>query len=182
MGYSKGTILIPSVTGDVTIFVTAERPLACTNVARTGIDKRGAIYNGGLGYKDDTDIDSSGNDRTNSRFTATGFIAIAPGVAHILRFGGTVQPDWNEYGHSLCTYDKNFNLIKATGYSNWATGGNYVPNMSSEDGCTYRMDLPVGLMTSNVAYIRVSVKTTASGTAVTGGGEGLIIALDQSIY
>lgn len=181
MGYSKGIISIPSVTGDITIYVTAEKPLACTNVARTGIDTSGALYNG-CGYKDDTDIDSSGNARENTRFTATGFIAITPGVAHILRFGGTAQPDWNEYGHSLCSYDSSFNLIKATGYSNWTTGGDYLPTVSSEDGCTYRLDLPVGFVTSNVAYIRVSVKTTASGTAVTGGGAGLIIALDESIY
>lgn len=181
MGYSKGVISIPSVTGDITIYVTAERPLACTNVARTGISASGALYNG-VGYKDDTDIDSNGNDRTYSRFTATGFIAITPGVEHILRFGGTAQPDWNEYGHSLCTYDSSFNLIRATGYSNWATGGDYQPNMSTESGCTYKMTLPPGLITSKVAYIRVSVKTTASGTAVTGGGAGLIISLDEAIY
>lgn len=181
---SKGAIAITEVTGNVVITAIAIIPYTCKNVAHTSIGTDGQLYNG-TGYKDNTKLGSGGAEASYERYTTTGYIAVTPGVAHILRFGGTAQPDWNEYGHYFVTYDSSFNVITERGYAAWNIGGDYGIAMSTEDGCTYKMTLPSGLITSKTAYIRLSVKTTPSSVpaeAVTGAGAGLVIALDEKLY
>lgn len=182
---TKGVIAINKITGQVVITAIAIKPYVCKNVARTGIDTSRQIYNNGLGYKDSISLGSGGTERSYDRFTTTGYIAVAPNAAHVLRFGGTAQSSWNTYGHYLCTYDSNFKLLREVGYANWNAGGDYSPTIVQESGCTYRMNLPSGLIYSSVAYIRLSVQTTpdsVSSAYDTGHGAGLVISLDQSIY
>lgn len=181
---SKGAIAITEVTGNIVITAIAIMPYTCKNVARTGIGTDGQLYNG-TGYKDNTKLGDGGALTSFERYTTTGYIKVTPGTAHILRFGGTVQPNWNEYGHYLVTYDSSFKVVRECGYGVWSIGGDYQPAMSTEDGCTYKMSLPSGLITSKVAYIRLSVKTTlgsVSAAYVTGAGAGLVIALDEKLY
>lgn len=181
---SKGAIAIAAVTGNLIITAIAIMPYTCKNVARTGIGTDKNLYNG-KGYKDNIKLGSGGAESTYERYTTTGYIAVTPGVAHTLRLGGTAQPDWNEYGHYFVTYDSNFNLVSERGYAAWNIGGDYGIAISTESDCTYKMTLPSGLITSKVAYIRLSVKTTPSSVpaeAVTGAGAGLVIALDEKLY
>ena len=71
---NTGKITIASVTGDISITAAEVAPTySVTNVMTSSIDNTGAVYNGGLGYKDGAYL--SGNDtNTDASYFATGFI------------------------------------------------------------------------------------------------------------
>lgn len=84
--YSDGVIAIPNVTGDITIIVTAiEQAVSYTNRIPLSVEiTSDAIYNNGLGYMQDTRLNSSGtttdisSSSTNRMFT-TGLLPLKKG-------------------------------------------------------------------------------------------------------
>lgn len=92
MAYSKISIAIPEVTGDIVINVTTEAAVAAyTNQIPISTDTDGSIFNG-VGYKQDYRINSSGTvaDKASGGITtdcfATGFIPVKGG--DVIRFSG----------------------------------------------------------------------------------------------
>lgn len=102
--YKDGSIVIPQVTGNVEITVTAvEQVAGYTNQIPLSTDAEGAVYNGGLGYKTSSRINSSHNvveltSGTNPAFT-TGRIPCQAG--DVIRLKNCwIDPDGSpaEYG------------------------------------------------------------------------------------
>ena len=88
--YKDGTIQIPKVTGNITVTVTAAESASNYNNKVPGsTDGNGQPYNG-VGYADNTRLNSSGGTVGYSGSTATGFIEVSPG--DVVRFTGVA---WN---------------------------------------------------------------------------------------
>lgn len=85
--YKDGVIAIPNVTGDLEIAVTAVKSApSYINQIPLSTDSNGAIYNGGLGYKNGFRISSSGGESANASSFITGFIPVKAG--DVIRFSG----------------------------------------------------------------------------------------------
>lgn len=85
--YNDGVITIPNVTGDLDITVTAVKSApSYINQIPLSTDSNGAIYNGGLGYKNGFRISSSGGEKANASSFVTGFIPVKAG--DVIRFSG----------------------------------------------------------------------------------------------
>ena len=88
--YKDGTIQIPKVTGNITVTVTAAESASNYNNKVPGsTDGNGQPYNG-VGYADNTRLNSSGGTVGYSGSTATGFFEVSPG--DVVRFTGVA---WN---------------------------------------------------------------------------------------
>ena len=71
---NTGKISIASVTGDISITAAEMAPVySVTNIMASSIDNTGAVYNGGLGYKDGAYL-SSNDVGTDASYFASGFI------------------------------------------------------------------------------------------------------------
>lgn len=85
--YNDGVITIPNVTGNLEITVTAVKSaLNFINQIPLSTDSSGAIYNGGLGYKNGFRLSSSGAEKENASSFVTGFIPVRGG--DVIRFSG----------------------------------------------------------------------------------------------
>ena len=85
--YNDGVITIPNVTGNLEITVTAVKSaLSYINQIPLSTDSNGAIYNGGLGYKNGFRLNSSGEEKGNASSFVTGFIPVKAG--DVIRFSG----------------------------------------------------------------------------------------------
>lgn len=108
MAYSKVSIAIPEVTGDIVINVTTESAVAgYTNQIPISTDTDGSIFNG-VGYKQGYRINSSGNVATaaSAEITfdcfCTGFIPVKGG--DVIRFSGAYV-EGNNSGTDSCYYN-----------------------------------------------------------------------------
>lgn len=77
--YNNGNINIPVITGDITITITAVKPITYTNQITISTDENGNIYNNGLGYKDGYRLNSGGTEAALAGAVATGFIPVTAG-------------------------------------------------------------------------------------------------------
>ena len=85
--YKDGVIAIPNVTGNLEITVTALKSAPnFINQIPLSTDLNGAIYNGGLGYKNGFRLSSSGEEKANASSFVTGFIPVKAG--DVIRFSG----------------------------------------------------------------------------------------------
>ena len=85
--YKDGVIAIPNVTGNLEIAVTAVKSApSYINQIPLSTDSSGAIYNGGLGYKNGFRLSSSGEEKANAASFVTGFIPVKAG--DVIRFSG----------------------------------------------------------------------------------------------
>lgn len=85
--YKDGIIAIPNVTGNLEIAVTAVKSApSYINQIPLSTDSSGAIYNGGLGYKNGFRLSSSGGEKANASSFVTGFIPVKAG--DVIRFSG----------------------------------------------------------------------------------------------
>lgn len=173
---SNGKINIAKVTGNVVITATASRSYNCTNQVSISIDSTGAVYNDGLGYKDNYVLSSSSGaeSTTSSQFTVTGFIPVKQG--DIIRFGGSAAGrDYTEYGWVICSYDSSFNyLLGRKGTQFDAVGG-----VTTEADGVLCFTPNVYTVTTATSYIRLSCRTGDSGS--TANGAGLIVTINEEI-
>ena len=141
--YSGGTIAIPRVTGNIEIMVTAvAQAPSYTNVIPTSQEVASPeVYNGGLGYKQDTRINSShvavavATTSANRLFT-TGLIPVSAG--DVIRFKNCwIDPDGTTYpqspgGCNILCYDSSKSLLSGATWLTFAAASDKFANIESD--------------------------------------------------
>ena len=141
--YSGGTIAIPRVTGNIEIMVTAvAQAPSYTNVIPTSQEVASSeVYNGGLGYKQDTRINSShvavavATTSANRLFT-TGLIPVSTG--DVIRFKNCwIDPDGTTYpqtpgGCNILCYDSSKSLLSGATWLTFAAASDKFANIESD--------------------------------------------------
>lgn len=175
-GEHRWMIEIPNVSGDIYITGVVTKPLNYTNQVPISIDSSGAVYNGGLGYKDMYTLSSSGVEGAATvQFTVTGFIPIQKG--DVIRIGGSgASRDYTEYSTRLCFYDSSFSFKINRNGDAWSAAC----AMTTEDDGTVVLTPNDYCYSSDTSYIRISVRTNVSGTTGANGA-GLIVTINQEI-
>ena len=124
--YSNGKISIPAVTGALEIVVTAVESVPdYTNQIPISTDASGNIYNG-VGYKNNTALNGTGQDQVKANIMATGFLhapqpssdALGGAVIHI----ANTQMDLNADNDTrIALYDSNKSNLSVKYASNMVT-------------------------------------------------------------
>lgn len=174
-GEHRWRIGIPDVSGDIYITGVVTKPLTYTNQVPISIDSSGAVYNG-LGYKDMYTLSSSGVERAaTTQFTVTGFIPIKKG--DVIRIGGSgASRDYAEYDTRLCFYDSSFGFKTVRNGDAWSAAC----ALTTEADGTAVLTPNEYCYASDTAYVRISVRTNASGTSGA-NGKDLIITINEEI-
>lgn len=172
--YADGVITIPEVTGNIVITAIAQQKPNFTNLVPTSVDENGELFNvDGLGYANNTYINSSGVASTRKNTVTTGFIAVTAGVKTIRVAGEGLSID-STYTR-VAGYDKDFNLISNISYNNMnkTSGGNYYNGkLIDEDSTLFTLELQKVSNLAKAVYLRVSVN---------GDGADLIVTVDEEI-
>lgn len=188
--YSNGAISIGSVTGNVSISVTAAAEVVDTYTNRmpTSIDSNGSVYNG-TGWKGGTRLSSSsGDEKAHNNNGITGFINVKSG--DVVRFKDSGKRlMWNETGMaagscSIVYYDATFKWLGAVTlqpayygicgtYSTGVAGVD--PSGTTDNGGIVTFTVPNN---TSIAYVRLSiccVSTNGSDLA------NLIVTVNEEI-
>lgn len=142
MAYSKVSIAIPEVTGDIVINVTTEAAVAAhTNQIPISTDTDGSIFNG-VGYKQGYRINSSGNvadaasGTTTTDWFATGFIPVKGG--DVIRFSGAYVEGGNG---SANNWYYNSSKVKGTlGFTAYSFANYLTSTEALFKDCDYNVD------------------------------------------
>lgn len=188
--YSNGAISIGSVTGNVSISITAAVEVVdiYTNRMPTSIDSNGSVYNG-TGWKGDTRLSaSSGDEKAHDYNGITGFINVKSG--DVVRFKDSDKRlMWNETGMaaancSIVYYDATFKWLGAVTlqpayYGICGTNGAGVagvdPSGTTDKDGVVTFTVPND---TSIAYVRLSiccVSTNGSDLA------NLIVTVNEEI-
>ena len=154
-----------------------EIPVGLVNLVATSIDTNGAIYNGGLGYKNDVRLSSSsGAESTLSGAAVSGFIPFEYGkVIRMVGATGAV----NAPGMYLAFYDSNFTKVAVQYLNAICVEPHGAYTLRSDGLYEAKVDTSTfasGIMYDNMiasSYIRVSLNPCEGGN--------MIVTYDQEI-
>lgn len=164
--YSKGTITISQVTGDIVITVTTTQivtPPAYTNLVPTSKDSSGAVYNG-KGYKENYRLNSSGTESALTNAVVSGFI---PYNGQIIRAWGSTASTPATTGNYVAFYDASYTKLHVVGGDHdgvtyEALNGKYQLKLDTSGMATSHQTLIAG-----AKYIRCSFGQCLDPTAFT---------------
>lgn len=133
-------------------------PLSTTNDGTT-------IYNGGLGYKDDTRLNSSAADTTLAGYATCGFIPAKAGDT--VRMKGLTWDADHQTGCYFITFDSSFSKLK---YERPKEGnsGDITASVDANGVVVVKLES----YATSVAYIRLSAY---------GKGENMIVTVNEEI-
>lgn len=145
--------------------IVPDEPTNYTNVLKTSIDADGNIYNG-IGYKENTRINSSFVETTATGWDLTGYIAIKEG--DIVRFKNMTFYDIDNTGgdykrNSIIGYDASFNYI--TKIDGVALGDNWYPVLDGNGDLIQFTQTTA--WENSVAYIRICAKDINANSVIT---------------
>lgn len=168
------SVLDGSVTPEKTTFInyqretTAEQVPNFTNQIPISTDAEGNIYNG-KGWKENTRINSSGEEVEVEGFHATGFIPCAPG--DVVRSGTGVISGTND-NQALSRYDASKTFLGRISYNAFESNGFTV----SEDGALHA---PQSASVTDLAYIRIVGARISDESVVTVNEEVTYTAVEM---
>lgn len=135
------------------------------NLVRTSTDSTGAVYNGGLGYKNNTRLNSSAAEAGETGYATCGYIKVKAG--DFVRMKGLQWDSSVNTGCYFWTFDSGFTKLK---YKRPNGSGSADIIVTSEgNGVTV---FKVAAYSTDAAYIRLS----AYGT-----GENLLVTVNEEI-
>lgn len=132
------------------------------NLVKSSINSSGALYNGGLGYKDGYRLNSTGAEVAMSGRAVTGFIPLAYGDR--LSASGIVWNGTAPTSNYIAFYDASFNCIQSVSESNFRV---YFTPTSDGDITSYKIGTSWSIDLSATAYIRISGAASGANFQVT---------------
>lgn len=180
--YSNGVISISSVTGHVSIIVSAVVKAKYTNQVPISTDASGNIYNG-TGYKDKARLSSSGSEKTGADgeyCTAFGYVPVKGGdtIRFCAQENNGNYVNWNNANQAanyICVYDASFKFLYAGNSNGDYSTSTFVESMSRDGNISVIKLKEV----SSIAYFRMSVYGDYSINGI--NGSTAIITVNEEI-
>lgn len=177
--YANGIISIGSVTGNVSISVTATVKSKYTNQVPISVNTDGTVYNE-TGYKGGYRLSSSGVEKADNYHTVFGYIPVKGGDT--IRFCGQENNGndiiWANGANStnyICVYKSDFTLLYAGTATSEYNTTKFVESMTN-DGVVSTIKLK---NVADIAYFRMCIYGTYSTTGI--DGTTAIITVNEEI-